>query len=359
MRKTLSPTTGALVVLVAALSGCSGSGEGSGPSEPPLVRAFVVASGSEIQARYTGTVRARIESNLGFRVPGQITQRLVNEGDTVRRGQPLMRIDPSDFELLVSATSNRLRAAEAEAARAAADAERLEGLVEAGAVSQATYDTAVAARDASAASVRALRAERGETRNQQGYTVLRADASGVITTVMAEPGQVVAAGAPVMTLARSGEREAVVSIPETLVRDLPKSATATPYGSNASSSAVLREVSGAADPLTRTYTARYTLRGDAAQAPIGSTVSLELGIAEAPNKLSVPLGAIHQIDGKTGVWVIGKDNKLEFVEVDVTRFGDELAYVSSSGLKRGARVVALGAERLRADQAVRILKERG
>ena len=194
MRKILPPTTGALVVLVAALSGCSGSGEGSGPSEPPLVRAFVVASGSEVQARYTGTVRARIESNLGFRVPGQITQRLVNEGDTVRRGQPLMRIDPKDFELLVSATSSRLRAAEAEAARAAADAKRFEGLVEAGAVSQANYDAAVAARDASAASVRALRAELGETRNQQGYTVLRADASGVITTVMAEPGQVVAAG---------------------------------------------------------------------------------------------------------------------------------------------------------------------
>lgn len=345
--------------MAAVVSGCSGSGEGSEPPNAPLVRAFVVAQQSDGDTAYTGTVRARIESQLGFRVPGQIVSRSVNEGDTVSRGQALMRIDPADFALGASAANDRLRAAEAEAARAAADEERLRGLVEAGAISASSYDSALAAKRATAANVSSLRAQLAEARNSRRYTVLRADAAGTITDVMAEPGQVVSPGMPVMVLAQSGEREAVVEIPEDLVSDLPREATASIYGTDTSSSALLREISGAADPLTRTFTARYTLTGDAARARIGSTVSIRFARSGQSPSLTVPLGALHKVGDRAGVWKIGKDGRTAFVEVTINQIGEELAQISSAALKPGTRIVALGADRLRANQQVRIMRVQG
>ena len=336
-----------------ALAGC-GSGRADQPAPPPLVQTITVASGGGDSARYTGTVRARIEADLGFRVPGKIAERLIDPGARVRRGQVLVRLDPTDLGLAASAAGDRLRAAEAEAARAAADEARLKGLVEAGATAAATYDAAVAAKRSTAANLAAARAQARDAANQRGYAALVADSDGIVTEVLAQPGQVVSAGTPIVRLARGGAREALVAVPEAALPRLPREASAELYASGAKVSARLREVAGTADPLTRTYAARYTLAAAPEAAPLGSTVTLALGLAEAGAPVAVPLAALTDRGRGASVWVIGADGRVHRRPVKLLGLSEESARVAPGALRPGERIVALGAQLLRDGQAVRV-----
>lgn len=347
----LASSTAPLAALL--IAGCGG-GRQEAPAPAPYVRTVVVAPAAAHGARYTGTVRARIEADLGFRVPGKIAERLVDPGARVRRGQPLMRLDPTDFGLAAAAAADRLRAAQAEADRAAADEARLKGLVEAGATSAASYDAALAAKRASAANLAAARAQAKDAANQRGYALLLADSDGVVTDVLAQPGQVVSAGAPIVRLARAGAREALVAVPEAALPRLPRDATAELYASGARVSARLREVAGTADPLTRTYAARYTLAAAPEAAPLGSTVTLALGLAEARGPVSVPLGALTERGTGASVWVVGADARVRRRPVRVIALAEESAALAPGALRPGERVVALGAQLLREGQKVRL-----
>jgi RND family efflux transporter MFP subunit len=339
------------------LAGCSAGTPAEAPA--PLVET-VLARGDGALAgdAYTGTVHARIESTLAFRVPGKIMTRLVDAGAHVRAGQPLFQLDARDLGLAASAAADKVRAAEADAARTAADEARLRPLVATGAISPSTYDGARAARDAAAATLSAARAAAANAANERGYAVLAADADGVVTEVLAEAGQVVAAGTPVLRLARSGAREALVAVPETALASLPRSAQATVYGRAAPVSATLREVAGAADPLTRTFAARYVLSGAPDEAPLGATVTVRLtGAAEGTTR--VPLGALVDREGGQGVFVIQPDMRLRFQPLRPLRLTEEDALLPAGALPPGTRVVALGGQLLRPGQKVRPATQQG
>ncbi|GEO00818.1 secretion protein HylD [Novosphingobium sediminis] len=343
----------ALVLASAALlAGCSGSTE-TQPAEPLVATAEVSGEGGNAGDAYTGTVHARTESTLAFRVPGKIVARLVDAGAHVRAGQPLYRLDARDLGLAASAAADKVRAAEADATRTAADEARLRPLVASGAISPSTYDGARAARDAAAATLSAARAAAANASNERGYAVLLADADGVVTEVLAEAGQVVAAGTPVLRLARSGAREALVAVPETALAALPKSAQATVYGRSAPVTATLREVAGAADPLTRTFAARYVLSGAPEDAPLGATVTVRLpGAASAVGR--VPLGALVDLGAGQGVWVIQPNRSIRFQRAQPVRLTEEEAFLPAATLPPGTRVVALGGQLLRPGQKVRL-----
>jgi RND family efflux transporter MFP subunit len=338
----------------ALLAGCSLSASDK-PSEPLVATALArgEGEGSGTGDAYTGAVHARTESTLAFRVPGKIVARLVDAGAHVRSGQPLFRLDARDLSLAASAAGDKVRAAEADAARTAADEARLRPLVATGAISPSAYDGARAARDAAAATLSAARAAAANTANERGYAVLVADADGVVTEVLAEAGQVVAAGTPVLRLARSGAREALVAVPETALAALPKAAQATVYGRSAPISATLREVAGAADPLTRTFAARYVLAGRPEDAPLGATVTVRLPGA-ASGATSVPLGALVDLGSGQGVWVIQPDRSVRFQRAQPLRLTEEEAFVPAAALPPGTRVVALGGQLLHAGQKVRL-----
>lgn len=305
-------------------------------------------------ASYTGVVRSRIESDLGFRVDGKITQRLVDAGQKVVRGQALMRLDPADLGLAADAAIDRQRAAEAEAVRTAADVARLDGLVEAGAVSAASRDAALAARQVAAANLAAVRAAARESNNRRAYSTLVADSDGVVTEILAQPGQVVAAGAPVVRLSQAGAREALIAVPETAVSSLPRDATARLYAAGDSLPARLREVAGAADPLTRTYAARYVLRGSSASAaPLGATVTITIGAA-GRNSMSIPQGAVHEAGSGPGVWVVERGGRVRFRRVDVLSLGDDAVLIAQGALRAGERIVVLGAQLLHEGDPVRL-----
>lgn len=334
------------------LTGCSGTAP-TPPAEPLVESALAQGDGGLSGDAYTGTVRARTESTLAFRVPGKITARLVDAGAHVRAGQPLFRLDAGDLALAASAAAERVRAAEADATRTAADEARLRPLVATGAIAPSAYDGARAARDAAAANLAAARAAAASAGNQRGYAVLTADADGVVTELLAEAGQVVAPGTPVLRLARSGPREALVAVPETALAALPKAAQATVYGRAAPVTATLREIAGAADPITRTFAARYVLAGASEDAPLGATVTVRLPGA-AGRTTRIPLGALVDLGAGQGVWVIQPDRKVRFQPARPLRLTEEEALLPAAALPPGTRIVALGGHLLRPGQKVRL-----
>lgn len=321
---------------------------------PPLVRVATVGAAGQSRRTFTGIVSARVQSDLGFRVPGKIVERLVDTGQVVRRGQPLMRIDRTDLALATVAQAGSVAAARAKALQTAADEARYRDLVSAGAVSASAYDQAKAAADAARAQLNAAQAQAGVARNEAGYSVLVADADGVVVETLAEPGQVVSAGQTVVRLAHAGPREATVSLPETIRPAIGSTASAAIFNAAASGSARLRQLSSAADPMTRTFDARYVLEGAAANAPLGATVTIALTDAKTAGAMEVPLSALFDNGHGPGVWIVaGSPLQVTWRPVRLSGLGDETATIAD-GVKAGEHFVALGAHLLHQGEAVRI-----
>jgi RND family efflux transporter MFP subunit len=352
------------VLAAALLVGCSESS----PERPaPLVVAAPVTAAPQGGAQLNGTVAARLDSAVAFRVAGQLAERLVVRGEAVRKGQPLARLDLADVELSAREASEQAAAAErsvaaaqAVALRAGSDEKRQAGLVASGSLSPQAFDATRAAAElaraelaAAQARAAAARAAAGRAANQRGYGILLAEADGIVTDLFAEPGEVVSAGQPILRLARSGSRDVVVLVPEDLRATLPRAGRAVVVANGQTFPARLRELSASADPRTRSFEARYALSGGEALLP-GMTVRLELGSADgtaAP--VSVPLAAVLERGKGPGVWVIGRDRKVALRPVKLGAVIDDRVEVTA-GLRAGETVVALGAHLLSNGQQVRV-----
>jgi len=326
-------------------------------TEAPLVRAAVVQEAVPASRSFTGTVAARVQSDLGFRVSGKVLARLVDAGQTVKRGQPLMRIDPVDLKLAAVALEEAVAAARARALQAAGDEARYRDLLGTGAVSASAHDQMKAAADAAKAQLSAAEAQADVARNASRYTELVADADGIVMETLAEAGQVVNAGQPVVRLAHAGRREAVVQLPETLRPALGSVVQATLFSKGAVSvPAKLRQLSDMADRLTRTFEARYVLEGELANAPLGTTVTIRI-TDTFTSGLRVPIGSLFDSGKGPGVWVInGQPAKVSWRPVAVQGINDDAARVAGQ-ITPGDRIVALGAHLLREGEQVRMASD--
>jgi RND family efflux transporter MFP subunit len=325
--------------------------------EAPMVRLVAAARVSGSERGFTGTIGARVESNLGFRVAGKIVERLVNVGEQVKSGQPLMRIDETDLRLAVTAKRNAVAAARAVVVQTDADERRYANLVSDGWTSKQRYEQAKAASDTAKAQLAAAEADAEVAENQATYSVLVADANGTVTQTLGEPGQVVAAGQAVVRLAQSGPREAVVALPETIRPAIGSLADASLYGSDGRRhTAHLRQLSDSADPQTRTYESRYVLDGEAAAAPLGATVTIRLASQDHQPEVQVPLGAVLDDGRTTGVWVFDSaTSTVRLQPVKLLRVTSETAVISGS--KSGDQIVSLGAHLLHEGARVRTAPE--
>jgi RND family efflux transporter MFP subunit len=339
-------------MFIVLLAGCSGKNERDPRTEAPLVQIATVRPAGETERSFTGVVAARVQSDLGFRVGGKVVARLVNVGDRVGRSQPLMRIDPTDLRLAVAVQQEAVSAAHARAVLAAAEERRLRGLDQEGAISAQAYDEAKAASDSAWAQLASAEASASTAGNARDYAVLSADADGVVVDTLAEPGQVVSAGQPVVRLAQDGPREASVSLPETVRPAIGSTAIATIEGPLAGSSARLRQLSASADPRTRTFNARYVLSGEAAQTPLGRTINVTLEVLR-DGSVVVPLGALRDGGSGPGVWVVPTGtSQVQWRSVRIARLDAEAAVVLV-GLRVNERVVGLGSDQLHAGETVR------
>ena len=340
------------------LAACTEATPSTDPrTQPPLVRTEVVKTSASSARSFTGIVAARVQSDLGFRVSGKVLERFVDTGQTVRRGQPLMRIDPRDLGLAMRAHEEAVAADDARVRQTSQEESRYRELVAKGAVSKSAYDKVKADAESARAELNAAQAQADVARNQTSYAVLLADADGVVVETLAEPGQVVAAGQVVVRVAHAGPREAIIELPETLRPAIGATGRATLYGSGLTGSAQLRQLSDAANRQTRTFEARYVLTGPLTDAPLGSTISIQLSDGEPDAALQVPIGAIFDPGKGAGVWLVeGETPRVTWRAVQIVRLGDEAASVVGK-VNAGDRVVALGAHLLHEGEQVRLSGE--
>lgn len=355
--RRLIPFT-AICIFPFFLLGCTENTQSDPRTSAPLVRVATVQDEITSDSRaFTGTIGARVESDLGFRVSGKVIKRFVEAGQTVKRGQLLMRIDPVDLELAAKAQQEAVGAARARAEQAEKDEARYQDLRGSGAISASAYDQIKAAADSARAQLSSTQAQAKVALNASHYADLIADGDGTIMETLVEPGQVVSAGQTVIRLAHSGQREAIIQLPETLRPAIGAIGQATLFGQeNISVPAKLRQLSNTADQLTRTFEARFVLEGDLANAPLGSTVTVRIANQSQSSQhfFQVPVGSLLDKGKGTGVWVInGKNQKVTWRPVVVKQLDDEYAYVTGN-IQSGDQIVALGAHLLREGELVRI-----
>lgn len=343
------------VALLALLAGCGdqATSASSKPERPVLVQR--VEFQSEDGSRdFVGVVRARHETDLGFRVAGKIVARIVNAGDRVRAGDVVAQLDPVDLKLQVESAEAELAAATSALTQAAADLERYTTLKARGYASFADFDRKKTANDEAQGRLDRAKRSLDLARNQLGYADLKADADGTITATLAEPGQVVAIGQPVARLARRGEVEAVVALPETWHNEARSSRATVRLWvyPNRRFSAQLRELSPQADSTTRTYAARFTIQDPENAVALGMTATVTLSHAADASFAKLPLSAILNRGNGPSVYVVRDSGELELRPVKVASFTEDAALVTS-GVVDGDHVVSFGVQKLAAGQRVR------
>src|SRR5216684_4783815 len=346
----------ALALMAIALTGCNEVvAQKVAPSRPVLVSTVHYEPESP-ERSFVGTIKPRIETDMGFRVPGKVAERLVEVGQTVDVGQPLATLDEVDLKLQAEQADAELHAATGVLAQAAAAEQRAKDLRAKGWTTDAQMDQAKAAADE--ARARLNRAERSVelTNNSLSYATLLADSRGVVTATLIEPGQVVASGQTAIRVARLAEKEAVVAIPETLVgRAKEGTATVTLWSEpNKKYAAKLREIAPSADPATRTYLAKFSLPGADDRVSLGMTATLTLSDAATERVARLPLSALFNEGGNPSFYVVDDRGDVTLKAVTVKAF-ESNDVVITGGVDEGARVVALGVQKLDPTQKVKVV----
>ncbi|MGL9619594.1 efflux RND transporter periplasmic adaptor subunit [Bradyrhizobium sp. U531] len=345
-----------LALMAATLAGCNDTvAEKAEPPRPVLV-ATAHYDAETPERSFVGTVRPRIESDLGFRVAGKVAKRLVEVGQTVEIGQPLATLDEVDLKLQAEQAFAEQTAATGVLAQAAAAEQRAKDLKAKGWTTDAQMDSSRAAADE--ARARLNRAERALelSKNSLSYATLNADARGVVTATLIEPGQVVAAGQASIRVARFAEKEAVVAIPETLVGRAKSGVASVTLWSepNKKYAAKLREIAPAADPATRTYLAKFSLPEADDKVALGMTATLTLSDAATERVARLPLSALFNEGGKPSFYVVDDNGALTLKPVAVKSY-ESNDVVITGGVDEGAKIVALGVQKLDPGQRVRVV----
>lgn len=323
---------GALVSTMAMLllAACSHTEAPPAAPRPVLVEQPQPLEGESGEV-FPGTVRARVETALSFRVPGKIISRRVNAGDAVQPGQVLASLDPQDARLNTDSAQANVAAAEADVRLAEADLARQKEMLDRGFISKSLYDVSDNKLKLAQARAEQARSSFAVVRNQAGYTSIVADRAGTITGVLAESGQVVTAGQPVMSFAAQGEREAVIHVPEGRVDAFRKAPLAVTLWAKPGVryAARLREINMQADAATRTHEARVTILEPDADVKLGMTATVLMGARMDAAAFGVPLSALGALKEQPVLWTV-EGGKLKSVPVKVLRYIESAAIVSGA-----------------------------
>ncbi len=347
-----------LAAAAVALAGCNDTvAQKASPPRPVLV-ATVHYEAETPDRSFVGTIKPRIETDMGFRVGGKVAKRLVEVGQTVEVGQPLAALDEVDLKLQAEQAQAELSAANGVLAQASAAEARAKELRMKGWTTDAQMDQGHAIADE--ARARFNRAERSVelTKNSLSYATLVADARGVVTATMVEPGQVVSAGQSAVRIARFSEKEAVVAIPETLLgRAKSGVATVTLWSDpDRKYAASLREIAPNADPATRTYLAKFSLPDADDSVSLGMTATLTLADPATSRVARLPLSALFNEGNAPSFYVVDDKGEVALKPVTVKSY-ESNDVVVSGGVEEGAKVVALGVQKIDPSQKVRVVSQ--
>ena len=345
-----------LALVAIALAGCNEVvAEKVAPSRPVLVSTVHYEPESP-ERSFVGTIKPRIETDMGFRVPGKVAKRLVEVGQTVDVGQPLATLDEVDLKLQAEQSEAEFSAATGVLAQAGAAEQRAKDLRAKGWTTDAQLDQSKAAADE--ARARLNRAERSVelTKNSLSYATMVADTRGVVTATLIDAGQVVASGQTAVRVARFAEKEAVVAIPETLVGRAKDGVASVTLWSEPDKkyAAKLREVAPSADPATRTYLAKFSLPDAGETVSLGMTATLTLADPATTSVARLPLSALFSQGGDPSLYVVDANGDVALKPVTVKSYGTN-DVVISGGVDDGAKVVTLGVQKLDPAQKVRVV----
>jgi len=347
--------------IAALLAGCKGEAAVKEESIRPVKVAVVEAGTPARRLTYSGVVRPRIESALGFRVPGKIVARLVNVGDHVSVDQEIARLDETDLRLAENAARAAVASARSRRDVAKDHLERAKVLLPKAIISQAAYDTRRNELDAAEAALEAAEAQLRQAVNAASYATLKADKAGIVTTVMSEPGQVVSAGQAVVAQAEAGETEIAIAVPEQDAGRLTvgqRTKVTLWAGPRASVVGRIREIAGQADPASRTYAVRITVDTPPPAMRLGMTASVALTIDDEATPLVLPLTALAESDGGPVAYVVDQANNVVRKTVVTVSGIAESGVRIAGGLQPGDMVVTAGVQFLRDGMRIRVPLER-
>jgi membrane fusion protein, multidrug efflux system len=329
------------------------------PAAPPPVVTTVFVSTVRNDSGGTervlfGSLRPRVESELSFRAGGKVLARTVELGQAVRAGQVLGRIDAADYQLVVQAAAEQQRAAEVDATQAASDAARFKRLLADGSVGAADAERQQARADAAAARLAQAQRQVELAHNRAGYAVLTAPFDGTVTALRFEAGQVVSEGQAVLSLARPGELELQVDVPEALVAGLTGWQATVRLGNGAKSPSTktelplrLRELAPSAAAASLTYRARYALGAlpPGTGLRMGMTAELRLRQPASTTGAELPVSALLMTGASGTVWLVNpKTGALQRQPVQL--LSQSTDHIRVAGLADGALVVSVGAQKL-------------
>jgi multidrug efflux system membrane fusion protein len=343
------PAIGPALVVVAALglAGCSQEKVEVKDIVRPVKVVEIAKANNTRELSYSGSVRARTEMNLGFRINGKITERLVDIGQRVKPGDVLARIDPADYDLSVNSAEASLEAAERQVETTGLARRRAEQLFAKKFSSKSQLEQATLSYDQAVATRNSARSALDQAKNQVLYTDLKADRNGIVTSVTADVGQVVGSGTPVVTVAVDGEKEVLIAVPETDIAQFKpgKDVKASFWSDEALTlDGKVREVAGSADQQSRTFAVRVSLPSDP-RVLLGMTANIEASAANnSLQSVSIPLSALAQKDGQQIVWTVDRSGETVHARpIKVAEFTADGVHVAE-GLKPGDVVVAAGTQ---------------
>ncbi|MFO1103942.1 MAG: efflux RND transporter periplasmic adaptor subunit [Methylocystis sp.] len=347
-------------LLAATLAGCDGKDQRAAQASERAERPVLVAPAryaAQSQTReFVATIRPRIESDQGFRVAGKVIKRFVEVGQRVKAGDPLAALDEQDLRLQKEQADAEFAAARMAQTQALADEKRAAELRSKGWVAQAALDRARAGGEEARGRFRRAQRAVELAGNALDYATLRAGADGVVTQTLVEPGQVVSSGQPAMRIAHAGELEAAVALPEAFEAAAGKGEASLTLWSKPGAvyRAKLRELSPAADPVTRTFAARFSILNPDAAIALGMSATLHISGADAQPVVSVPLSAIYNQGAGPSLWKVDGEGNLQLVPVTLVRLEADQALVAG-GVKDGDNIVVLGVHKLDPNMKVRAI----
>lgn len=358
----------AVLFSVALLMACKPATHGVSNEMVRPVKTITVGSDSSVPSqRFSAEIRPRIDSQLAFRVSGKITERLVEMGQVVKKGQVLLRLDPVDLELASQAAAAQLASAKANADVADAALKRSQDLARQNFISSGALDQAVGQSKAANAALKAAEANAALGVNATQYGLLKADNDGVVTALMAEVGQIVSAGTPVLRVAVGREKDVVFSVPESQLGAVKRGTNLTVQlwsEPGQMFKATVRDVASIADAQSRSFSVKAQLLDAPVSVPLGATATVSLSPSnpktasanQAPS-IAIPLSAVIEVQGQPAVWVVeGGAVKKQSVTLGALPSSNGLIGVTS-GLSMGAVVVVAGTHVLTPGQKVKAMQD--
>ena len=347
-----------VIVLIPALAGCKKEERAAAPDIRPVRAVTGEPSGGGEAGSLTGEIQARYQADIGFRVNGKIIERPVDVGTQVKKGDILARLDPQQYRQDFEVAKAEVATAEAEETRSEAQEWRQRELLKNGNTTRVQYDQSLKTFKTAQAQLNSARARQVQASENLDYTQLKADNDGVITTVGADPGQVVSAGQMVVRLAQPGEREAVFNVAEALLKNPPRKDPTVEVNlvSNPDirTEGRVRYISPQADPTTRTYTVRVSLPGAPPQMRLGANVTGSVTLNQG-SSITIPGTALFQKEGQPAVWLVEKDGTVQLKQITIDRYQGDLVVVGD-GLAQGNVVVTGGVQKLLPGQKVRLMQ---